>query len=142
MKRGTLEAKLEVHKRRRVAVISISGTIGLPYGFHAPHFLESLASLGEYDVLYATLDSFGGSPVDASTIFDFLKKSSPKRYGSLVLITGECSGDALLIALGFDQILMRSEALMGFHPATFRSSSATRYTTVLMARLIAQRAPC
>ena len=43
MKRGTLEAKLEVHKRRRVAVISISGTIGLPYGFHAPHFLESLA---------------------------------------------------------------------------------------------------
>jgi ATP-dependent protease ClpP protease subunit len=142
MKPGTLEARVEVQKGQRIAVLNFSGTIGLPFGFNAQHFIESLTSLGEHDVLYAVLDSSGGSPVDAWIIFDFLKKATPRRYRSLVLITGECSGDALLVALGFDQILMRQDALIGFQPTELSSLAATRQATKLMARLIARRSRC
>jgi ATP-dependent protease ClpP protease subunit len=142
MKRGSLEAKIVAQKGQRIAVMNLSGSIGLPHGFHAHEFIEMLTGLGEYDVLYAVMDSPGGSPTDAWTIFNFLGQPRQKRSSSLILIIGECSGDALLIALGFDQILMRPDAFMGFHPLKFRSLSATRRVTHLTARLVAERVNC
>ena len=142
MKPGSLEARIEVQKDRRIAVINLSGPIGSPSGFDASRFIESVTSLGQHDVLYAILDSPGGSPVDAWIIFDFLKKAPPRRYGSLVLITGECSGDALVIALGFDQILMRQDAYMELQSAKLSGLAATRQATKLMGRLLARRSRC
>ena len=142
MKRGSLEAKMVLQKGQRIAVMDLSGSIGLPHGFYARDFIGSLTDLGDYDVLYVLLDSGGGSPADSWIIFNFLKQPRPPRSSSLVLIIGECSGDAVLIALGFDQILMRPEGLMGFQPLEFTRLPATRKVTQLMARLIAARANC
>jgi ATP-dependent protease ClpP protease subunit len=142
MKPGRPEAKILVQKGQRVAVMSHSGTIGPPSGLSASQFIESLTSLGKHDVLYTILDSSGGSPVDAWAIFSFLKRTSHTRNGSLVLITGECAGDALLVALGFDQILMRADACIAFRPAEVRSLATIRLTTKIMARVTAKRAGC
>jgi ATP-dependent protease ClpP protease subunit len=142
MNPGLLEAKIVLQKGQRLAVMSLSGSIGLPAGFTSNDFTESLIKLGDHDVLYTIMDSSGGSPMDAWSIFNFLKKTSHSRDGALVLITRECVGDALLIAQGFDQILMRTDACIEFRPAKLRSSTATRVTTKVMARLIAKRAGC
>jgi ATP-dependent protease ClpP protease subunit len=96
-----LEGKVVRQKDLDVAVVEISGDVGWPSALRASNFIDMIASLGNYDVL---LDSNGGSPVDSWAIYDFLKTLSPPRYGSLVLITGRCSADAILIALGFNQI--------------------------------------
>lgn len=142
MKQSSLEAKMVVQNGQRMATMYLSGTVGVRSGFSARRFIESLTSFGKYDALYAMLDSSGGSPSDAWAIFDFLTTGAPKRCRSLVLITGECSGDAVMIALAFDQILMRPAAYMGFRPAKFRNLAAIRLATGVMSRLIAKRAGC
>jgi ATP-dependent protease ClpP protease subunit len=142
MNPGSLEAKIVLQKGQRLAVMSLSGSIGLPSGFTATDFSRSLNDLGSHDVLYTILDSSGGSPVDAWTIFNFLRETSSTRDGSLVLVTRECVGDALLIAQAFDQILMRADACLEFRPAKLRSWAAIRVTTKVMAGLIAKRAGC
>jgi ATP-dependent protease ClpP protease subunit len=85
------------------------------------------------------LDSSGGSAVDSWGIYDFLKTLSPPRYGSLVLITGQCSADAILIALAFNQILMRPDAYIGFRPLQRTRTASGSKATGLLARLVAQR---
>lgn len=134
MKRGSLEAKIVVQKGQRFALVNVSGSIGLPFGFQGNHFIESLTNLGKYDVLYAIMDSPGGSPVEAWIIFHFLTEARQTRSASLVLIIGECSGDAVLIALAFDQIFMRHDAHMEFRPAGLSRLPATRQVSDLIAR--------
>ena len=99
MKRSSLEARMEVQRGQRMATVYLSGIVGSRSGFSARRFIDSLTNLGKYDALHAMLDSSGGSPIDSWAIFSFLKTGSPRSFRSLVLITGECSGDAVLIAL-------------------------------------------
>ena len=133
---------MEVQHGQRMAAMYLSGIVGLRSGFSARRFIDSLTNLGKYDALYAMLDSSGGSLIDSWAIFNFLTTGSPRPLRSLVLITGECSGDAVLIALAFDQILMRSDTRMGFRPAKFRNLAAIRLVTGVMSRLIAKRIGC
>jgi ATP-dependent protease ClpP protease subunit len=139
---GWLEAKLVAHKRWRMAVIRLYGGVGPPHGFRASQFINSITDLGKYDVLYGILDSGGGSPVDAWIIYEFLRKKPMPRRGSLVLITGHCGADAILIALGFGQILMHPGAWMQFEATKLNNLAAGQQVTRLIARQIAQRAEC
>jgi ATP-dependent protease ClpP protease subunit len=139
---GWLEAKLVSHKGWRMAVIRLYGGIGPPDGFRARQFIDLVTGLGKYDVLYGILDSAGGSPVDAWIIYEFLKTRPAPRRGSLVLITSQCGGDAVLIALGFGQILMHPGASMRFEATKLNSLVAGQQVTRLIARQIAQRAEC
>jgi ATP-dependent protease ClpP protease subunit len=134
-----LQAKVVRQKDLDVAVVEMSGEIGWPSSLRVSAFMDLLKSLGNYDVLYAILDSSGGSPVDSWGIHDFLKKLSPPRYESLVLITGRCSGDAILIALAFNQILMRPYANIEFRPLQLAGKASASKVTGLLARLVAQR---
>jgi ATP-dependent protease ClpP protease subunit len=134
-----LEGKVVRQKDLDVAVIEMGGDVGWPSALRALDFIDLMGSLGNYDVLYAILDSSGGSAVDSWGIYDFLKTLSPPRYGSLVLITGECSADAILIALAFNQILMRPDASIEFRPLQRTRTAGASKATGLLARLVAQR---
>jgi ATP-dependent protease ClpP protease subunit len=134
-----LEAKVVRQKDLDVAVVEMSGDVGWPSALRALGFIDLMRSLGNYDVLYAILDSGGGSVVDSWGIYDFLKTLSSPRYGSLVLITGECSADAILIALAFNQILMRPDATIEFRPLQLTRTANASKATGLLARLVAQR---
>ena len=139
---GALEAKVVAYKGQRMAVIRLYGAIGPPNGFQASQFVDSLSRLGDYDVLYAILDSSGGSAIDAWIIHDFLNKNRTPRQGSLVLVTNECSGSAILIALAFKQILMRSGSYIRFQPIELSRPIATRRASQVLARLTSQRIKC
>jgi ATP-dependent protease ClpP protease subunit len=139
---GSAEARIVAHHGQRMAVVRFSGSIGLPLGFHASEFIESLNRIGDYDVLYGILDSSGGSAIEASLIHDFLVRGPARRHGSLVLIPTECSGDAILIGLGFQQILMQPQSYIRFHPIEVSKPASTQRVTNLIADLIAQRIGC
>jgi len=134
-----LGAKVVRQKDLDVAVVEMSGDVGWPSALRALGFIDLMRSLGNYDVLYAILDSGGGSVVDSWGIYDYLKTLSPPRYGSLVLITGRCSADAILIALAFNQILMRPYASIEFRTLQRTGTASRSKATGLLARLVAQR---
>jgi len=134
-----LEAKVVRQKDLDVAVVEMSGDVGWPAALRVSDFIDLMGTLGHYDVLYAILDSSGGSTVDSWGIHHFLKTLSPPRYGSLVLITGVCSADAILIALAFNQILMRPDAYIEFRSLQRAGTTSGSKSTGLLARLVAQR---
>jgi len=139
---GSAEARIVAHNGQRMAVARFSGPIGLPVGFDAAGFIDSLNRLGDYDVLYGILDSPGGSAIEAWLIHDFLVQGPARRHGSLVLIATECSGDAILIGLGFQQILMRPQSYIHFRPVKLRRPATTLRVTNLIAGLVARRVGC
>jgi ATP-dependent protease ClpP protease subunit len=134
-----MEAKLISQKGLKVAFVDLYGNVGWPSDFRARTFIDSLRGLGNYDLLYAVLDSAGGSPVDSWGIYRFLEMAPKTRHGSLVLITGLCSADAILIALGFSQILMRPGAHIEFRPISLSRAVAGRRVTEVLARVVAER---
>jgi hypothetical protein len=142
MDSSPLEAKVVTCEGPRMAIVRLDGAIGPPLGIQADRFVNSLSRLGDYDVLYAILDSSGGSAVDAWIIHDFVSKNLAPQHRSLVLITGECSSDAILIALAFEQILMRPGAYIRLEPVPLAKRVSTRRVTELIACLIAQRVEC
>ncbi|MBV8278576.1 MAG: hypothetical protein JO170_25410 [Verrucomicrobia bacterium] len=139
---GSLEARIVVYKGQRMALVRLSGAIGLPPGFSASQFINSLSRLRDYDVLYTVLDSSGGSALDALLIYDFLTKGPVRKRESLVLITTECSGDAILIGLGFQQILMQPQSYVRFHAVEPSKPPTARRVTKLIADLVARRSGC
>jgi ATP-dependent protease ClpP protease subunit len=139
MEEGPIEAKVVAYKGERMAIVKLCGFIGPPLGFRAYQFVNSLNRLRDYDVLYAILDSPGGSAVDAWIIHDFVIKNVAPQHRSLVLIKGECSGDAILIALAFEQILMRPGAYIRLQSVPLAKAVSSRRATEFIARLIAQR---
>src|SRR5258708_20865223 len=112
----SLKAQLLTHKGQRMAVISIQGRLGQDHGFRGHDFNKSLGELGNHDVLYTMLDSDGGSVVDAWIIYNYLMARPSPKPRSLVLITGQCSGDAILIPLAFDQFLILPNTYIHFQP--------------------------
>lgn len=50
---ASLGARIVAYKGQRMAVLTLSGAIGLPLGFHASQFIHSLTQLRDYDILYA-----------------------------------------------------------------------------------------
>jgi ATP-dependent protease ClpP protease subunit len=125
-----------------MAVVRFSGPIGRPLGFQASDFIESLNRLGDYDALYGILDSPGGSAMEALLIHDFLVRGPARKHGSLVLIATECSGDAILIGLGFQQILMQPQSYIRFQPVELSRPASTQQVTKLIADLVARRIGC
>lgn len=135
----SLKAQLLTHKGQRMAVISIQGGLGQLHGFRGDDFNKSLTELGNYEVLYTMLDSAGGSVVDAWIMYDYLMARPAPRPRSLVLITGQCSSDAILIPLAFDRILMRPDASMQFQPIDLSRPIAGQRATRFIARQVAER---
>jgi ATP-dependent protease ClpP protease subunit len=122
-----------------MAVISIQGGLGRHHGFRGHDFNKSLGELGNHDVLYTMLDSGGGSVVDAWIIYDYLMARQAPKPRSLLLITGQCSNDAILIALAFDQILMRPDAYMQFQPINLSRPTAGQRATRFIGLKVADR---
>jgi ATP-dependent protease ClpP protease subunit len=85
------------------------------------------------------LDSGGGSVVDAWIIYDYLMARPAPKPRSLVLVTGQCSSDAILIALAFDQILMRPDAYMQFQPVNLTRPIAGQRATRFIGLKVADR---
>ena len=130
---------LTTDTRLRVAKITLSGEIGSREGFQAQDLHETLQKLGSYEALFANLDSPGGSVFDAWIIYDYLIIGPVHQRPSLVLITGECSGAAILIAMGFQKIHMLSRAYMRFEPIKLRDIATSQRATKTVARAIAKR---
>ena len=107
--------------------------------FFADGFHDALQRLGNYEALFADLNSRGGSVCEAWIIYDYLIIGPASQRPSLVLITGECSGAAILVAMGFKQIYMLSGACMGFEPVTLSNAATSRRATKTVARVIAKR---
>jgi ATP-dependent protease ClpP protease subunit len=139
MSERSLDAKVVDHNGQRLAVVRLYGPMGWPNGFTSSQFIDSLHQLPTYDVLYVVFESSGGSGVDAWLIYSFLTTDHAREHRSLVLITGECSGAAILVALGFERILMRPESSLCFRPVTFIRPAATRRVSEVIARLTAKR---
>jgi ATP-dependent protease ClpP protease subunit len=139
MEQNPLKASIVVEGNRRLGTIKMHGAIGAESGFGAHHFSAAVRALESYDLLYATLDSSGGSVLDAWIIYDYLRSGPASRYPSLVVIDGECSGTAILIAIAFDQIVMRADSYIQFCPVKLMNLEAGPQTTRMMARLIARR---
>jgi ATP-dependent protease ClpP protease subunit len=135
----SLKAQLLTHKGQRMAVIGIQGRLGQDHGFRGHDFNKSLGELGNHDVLYTMLDSGGGSVVDAWIIYDYLMARPAPKPRSLVLITGQCSSDAILIPLAFDQILMRPDAYMQFQPINLSRPTAGQRATRFIGLKVADR---
>ena len=141
MHRSSLEAKIVIHEGYRIARLTLHGEVGVG-GVESSHFYGALQRLGRYDLIFAYLDSPGGAAFDAWIIYDYLKSGPASRYPSLVVVTGECVGVAILIALGFQQVLMRSDAYMRFEGISLTNAKAARRSTQLMAGLVARHARC
>ena len=139
MKSGGIEAKIVRQKSLDLAIVEMHGDIGWPSAFGAKRFVDLFNSLRVYDVLYGVLDSPGGSPSDSWDISQFLTGIQKPRYGSLVLITERCSSDAILIALAFDQILMRPSSYIEFNVLHFSNSKAEQRANQLVAHRVAKR---
>jgi ATP-dependent protease ClpP protease subunit len=142
MDRSSLQARVAIYDNYRIANLKLHGEVGLAGGFESRHFHEAVKKLGRYDMLFAYLDSPGGSVFDAWIIHDYLKSGPASRCPSLALITGQCSGTAILIALGFQQILMRTDAYMRFRSVQLTNANAAHRATRQMAKLIASHAGC
>jgi ATP-dependent protease ClpP protease subunit len=141
MHRSLLEAKIVIHEGYRIASLTLLGAIGVG-GFESSHFYGALQKLGRYDLIFAYLDSPGGAAFDAWIIYDYLKSGPASKYPSLVVVTGQCTGVAILITLGFQQVLMRPNAYMRFEGINLSNTNAARRSTRLMARLIAKQSRC
>jgi hypothetical protein len=139
LKSGSIEAKIVRQNGLDLAMVEMHGEIGWPSAFRGKTFIDSVKGLGPYDVLYGVLDSPGGSPIDSWGICQFLTGLQRPRYGSLVLITERCAGDAILIPIVFDQILMRPWAHIQFTALHFPSLKAEQRCNQLLARWIAER---
>jgi hypothetical protein len=120
-------------------MVSLDGTMGPPLGFRAQQFVDAVVSLGDYDTLYTVLDSPGGSWLDAWIIHRFLTMAGGARRRSLVLITGECSGAAVLIALAFEHIAMRRGSYIQLQPVPLSETIGARLAQRYIASLIARR---
>jgi membrane-bound serine protease (ClpP class) len=59
------------------------------------------------------LDSEGGSPPDAATFANFLASQDSNRVRTVAYIPTNASGDAALVALACDQIVMHRQAQLG-----------------------------
>jgi ATP-dependent protease ClpP protease subunit len=138
---SSLEAKIAIQDGYRIACLTLHGEVGAS-GFESSHFYGALQRLGRYDLIFALLDSPGGASFDAWIIYDYLKSGPGSRFPSLVVITGQCTGVAILIALGFRQVLMRADAYMRFGEISLTDAKAARRSTRLMARLVARYALC
>jgi ATP-dependent protease ClpP protease subunit len=139
LKSGGIEAKIVRQNGLDLAMVEMHGDIGWPSAFRAKTFIDSLKSLGAHDVLYGVLDSPGGSPIDSWSIFHFLTGIQKPRYGSLVLITERCAGDAILIPLAFDQILMRPSAHIQFTVLHLPNPKVGQRCNQLLAGQVAER---
>jgi ATP-dependent protease ClpP protease subunit len=139
LKSGGIEAKIVRQNGLDLAIVEMHGDIGWPSACRAKPLIDSLKSLGAYDVLYGVLDSPGGSVIDSWAIFQFLTGIQKPRYGSLILITERCAGDAILIPLAFDQILMRPTAYIQFTVLHFPNPKAGQRGNQLLARRVAER---
>lgn len=139
MNYGSLEARIVAHEGERFAIVRISGAIGPPLGIQAEQFINSVSQVGDYDFLYGILDSPGGSMIDSWIIYDFLTRDRVPRPRSLVKITGVCLGDAILIALAFEQIIIRRDSYFQFQPVALTKAVGTRPATRLMALIVARR---
>jgi ATP-dependent protease ClpP protease subunit len=137
-----LEARLENHDGHRLAVVNLYGDIGSHKGFRARDFRTALAELGNYDTLYALLDSPGGSVFEAWSVYEYLTAGPAGAHPSLVLISGQCSGEAILVALGFKHILMRPGSWVQFNSSKLVSIIAGGHATGVISRLIASRIGC
>jgi len=134
-----LRAELVTDAASRIAKITFSGEIGSRAGFEARHLHNALQGLGSYDALFASLESPGGSVFEAWIIYDYLIVGPVYQHPSRVLITGECAGAALLIAMGFKEIYMESHACMRFEPVQLSNTATGRRATKAVARVIAKR---
>ena len=134
-----LRAELVTDAASRIAKITFSGEIGSRAGFEARHLHSALQGLGSYDTLLASLDSPGGSVFEAWIIYNYLIVGPVYQHLSRVLITGECAGAALLIAMGFKEIYMQSHACMRFEPVELSNAATSRRATKTVARVIAKR---
>ena len=134
-----LRAELIISAGSRTAKITLSGEIGSRAGFEAHHFHDALQGMGSYDALFASLDSPGGSVFEAWIIYDYLIVGPVYQHPSRVLITGECAGAALLIAMGFKEIYMQSHACMRFEPVQLSNTATSRRATETVASVIAKR---
>jgi ATP-dependent protease ClpP protease subunit len=114
----------------------LSGDVG-PDGFAAHHLWQALEALGSYDLLDAELDSPGGAIYDAWFIYNYLKRLSSK-IETRVLITGQASSAAVLLAIGFHRIAMKRSAMMRFHRMKATTELRGHRTTGAMAAIIAQ----
>lgn len=134
-----LEVRIKIHKEKRIAMVWLDGTIGLPLGFGAQQFVDAVGSLGNYDILYAVLDSPGGSWLDAWIIHRFLTMAGAPGRRSLVLIAGECSGAAILVALAFEHIAMRRGSYIQLQPVPLTETIGAQRVQRYIASLITQR---
>jgi ATP-dependent protease ClpP protease subunit len=56
-----------------------------------------------------------------------------------VFITGQASSAAILLAMGFDSITMKKDAVMRFHPIESKNALKGHRATGAMAAIVAQR---
>jgi ATP-dependent protease ClpP protease subunit len=134
-----LRAELVTDAGSRIAKITLSGEIGSRAGFEAYHVRDALQAVGSYDALFANFDSPGGSVFEAWIIYHYLMIGPVSQRPSLVLITGECSGAAILVAMGFKQIYMQSRACMRFEPIKLSNTAISRRATKTVARVVTKR---
>lgn len=65
------------------------------------------------NLIVVWLDSDGGSVADTSTVANFLASQNPDAIRTVAFIPATAAGDAALIALACDQIVMVNEAQLG-----------------------------
>jgi hypothetical protein len=142
MSSSFIAAKIEFHRGYRIASLKLFGEIGLGNGLGCSHFFSLLQSIGAYDMVYAVLDSPGAALYDSWIIYDYFKAGPGSRFPSLVVITGECSGAAVLLALGFRQVLMRANTSMRFEQITIDGNAAPNHLTRTLAAVVAGHGRC
>ncbi len=84
------------------------------------------------------LDSEGGSPRDSATIANFLANQDPDRVRTVAYIPTNVSGDAALVALACDHIVMHKAAQLGGYGAAGALEPEDRKQVAEQAKTVAQ----
>lgn len=67
----------------------------------------------DVNLLIVVIDSRGGSPADSLTLANFLADLDPAQRRTVAYIPHEARGEAAMVALACDQIVMHADAVLG-----------------------------
>ncbi|HQR82754.1 MAG TPA: Clp protease ClpP, partial [Thiotrichales bacterium] len=105
------DAKARANESSKLADIKLYSDIG-GYGITAGNFIKEVQSFGDVDTIKVSINSTGGSVVDAIAITNFLIYHKAKI---IIQIDGIAASAASLIAMSGDEIIMPENAMMMVH---------------------------
>ncbi len=110
---STLEDDPTLGGKWRAVRVPVKGAINANTAQRVQKMIQTHVEDGDANFVCLWIDSPGGSLLDSLSIASYLAGLDPARVRTVAYIPNEAYGDAALIALACDQVVMQREATLG-----------------------------